>query len=204
MGEGSNGGIIFPPGTVRDPLPTLGILLMALADSRIQDCLFRTLNVHDNGVQQLTEPWSVATVLGLLPQFQTTGAYEDRAVLRIRTTDHRALKKRYEDLFLRNWPRIGLILHQKFGITSWEEIQYEGTHERRGFGPAYRTGDHRGGLKILLKNDRERVLGFFWMRGSGTEPVFRIMAEIESIDPADEAFLLELHRDLVEQADCGT
>jgi len=39
------------------------------------------------------------------------------------------------------------------------------------------------------------------MRGSGTEPVFRIMADIEGGSPADEEFLLAWHAGMVAAAD---
>ena len=39
------------------------------------------------------------------------------------------------------------------------------------------------------------------MRGSGTEPVFRILADIESSNPDDERYLINWQHHLVEEAD---
>jgi phosphomannomutase len=40
------------------------------------------------------------------------------------------------------------------------------------------------------------------MRGSRTEPVFRVMADVAA-EPSEERFLLEIHRDILHRADKG-
>jgi phosphoglucomutase len=47
----------------------------------------------------------------------------------------------------------------------------------------------------------DRAVGFLWMRGSGTEPVFRAVVDIEGDDPEAEAELLAWHRRMIETAD---
>ncbi len=49
----------------------------------------------------------------------------------------------------------------------------------------------RGGLKLLLKSGTAPV-GFIWMRESGTEPLFRIMVDIQGHNPGIESELLAL------------
>jgi phosphoglucomutase len=65
-----------------------------------------------------------------------------------------------------------------------------------------RFGDSgSGGLKIALIDASGTEAGFLWMRGSGTEPVFRIMADVRGGDQSLEALLLDRHAAMVRQAD---
>jgi phosphomannomutase len=94
-------------------------------------------------------------------------------------------------------------LARDYGIVSWREINYEGTGEVAGFGPGFRTGSERGGLKIIFSDQAGRDTDFIWMRGSGTEPVFRVLADSVGKDPARERTLLEWHRQMIREADTG-
>ena len=42
------------------------------------------------------------------------------------------------------------------------------------------------------------------MRGSGTEPIFRIMADIKGLSVEDEKYLVEWQGEMVRRADLGT
>ena len=44
-------------------------------------------------------------------------------------------------------------------------------------------------------------MAFFWMRGSGTEPVFRIMVDVRAADRSIEPDLLTILTGLVREAD---
>jgi phosphomannomutase len=59
----------------------------------------------------------------------------------------------------------------------------------------------RGGLKIVFSDKIGQDTDFIWMRGSGTEPVFRIMADAEGNDQERHDYLLAWQRDLVSRAD---
>ena len=192
MGEGSNGGNITPPSLVRDPLSTVGAMIK-LARSEAYDSWFRksSLPVPDG-----RDLWALVKAL---PAYVTTGAYEARAILSIRTANHDALKSAYEAIFPTAFEKEREWLEDRFGVVGYRVVNYEGTVERHG--PGNRTGDGRGGFKVELLDKRGRPRGFLWMRGSKTEPAFRIMADLAGGDPEDEAALLRLHAELVRAAD---
>ena len=179
LGEGSNGGNITHPATVRDPLNTI-ISIIKYAS--------------------LTgKSWE--EMIAELPQFQTTSTDDALAKMKIQCTDHGKLKLCYEDVFKAEWEAKKTELEQKFGITSWREINTIGTESYEGTGAEARKAGVKGGLKILFSNKEGKDIAFIWMRGSGTEPVFRILADIESANPADERYLIQWQHHLVEEAD---
>jgi phosphomannomutase len=221
LGEGSNGGNITHPATVRDPLNTLVSLLklLCLSGSPAAGPSERVdAGTAGKSTDTARSPWelwcskrgiepdpaarvTVAAALETLPPFVTTGAYEPEAKLRIRTNDHGLLKRRYEELFLEDWEQKKAGLLEKYGIASCREVNYEGTRSIEGFGPEYRSGRERGGLKIIFSNADGLDTDFIWMRGSGTEPVFRVLADCEGDDRERHDALLGWHRSLIERAD---
>ena len=52
-------------------------------------------------------------------------------------------------------------------------------------------------------NARQTPVAFIWMRGSGTEPVFRIMADIKGYDQAAEEYLVQWQGEMVRKADAA-
>jgi phosphomannomutase len=201
LGEGSNGGNITHPAAVRDPLNTIAsiIKLMTIPDLPGKPGLFG-IWCQRRG-RPAPESFVLADVIATLPAWVTTSAYEDRAILKIRTMDHALLKQRYEDIFVKEWDAKRAELNRRFGAVAWEEFNYEGTVESSGFGPAFRSGQARGGFRILFKDVDGAAKAMIWMRGSGTEPVFRVAAESQGIDPAGEAWLLDWHKDMIARAD---
>ncbi|MFW5801514.1 MAG: phosphatidylglycerol lysyltransferase, partial [Spirochaeta sp.] len=199
LGEGSNGGTILHPARIRDPLNTLVSLVKFLRLPPNQAGL-TPWKIWASRCGSETATADLAALLRSLPQYITTGAYEERAVLRGTTKDHAALKAAYEDLFLEYWQQRKNYLHDRFGFYTYKFFNTEGAEQRAGMGREYRSGDQSGGLTVLFKDDTGNPRGFFWMRGSKTEPVFRIMVDIDSNDPQDESDLFEDHRRLVEQA----
>jgi phosphoglucomutase len=202
LGEGSNGGNISHPSKVRDPLNTLGALVKMLTLLSTKD----KLGLYEIACQKLAqkpkEDFQIEDLLALIPKYITTSAYEDRALLQIRSKNHALLKSNYEDIFVRQgWPKQRDSLMEEFGIAAWEEINYEGQEERHGFGPPFRSGKEKGGLKILLKDRTGTALAYMWMRGSGTEPVFRVMVDVKGQNPFMEEFLLAWHVSMIQQAD---
>jgi phosphomannomutase len=184
LGEGSNGGTIIHPSEVRDPLSTVFAFLKLL---------YLPLNAGQ-------EPVSLSGVLAGLPEFLTLSASAGEARLNIRTQDHGVLKERYETIFLREWDKRKKYL-EGFGLVSWEELNHEGTLCRAGMGKLFRTKPERGGLTMLLKDRLGQPRAFLWMRGSGTEPLFRISVDVEGSDAGLFNYLLSWHTAMVLEAD---
>ena len=57
------------------------------------------------------------------------------------------------------------------------------------------------GLKILFKDAESKPVAFIWMRGSGTEPVFRILCDVKGADTEEEEALLEWETHMLAAAD---
>jgi phosphoglucomutase len=211
LGEGSNGGTIIHPSTVRDPLSTISAILKLLrlpgrngASSPLEIWLRKCGATTDAETGQTRRRSSdtgggattIAAVLATLPVFTTTGAYESRAILSAGVPDHGALKRAYEAVFAEAFARDRAYLLARYRFASWRAVQYEGIEERRGVGNRKSSGE-RGGLKMIFADDNGTDGGFVWMRGSGTEPVFRVLADIEGDDRTGEEALLDWHKKLI-------
>jgi len=206
LGEGSNGGNITYPASVRDPLNTLlsCIKLMALRDgNRIGDGegLFKIWCDRSEQPEAYSRNFTFPDILKTLPQFITTGAYEECAVLKIQETSQARLKDAYEKLFLDHWERDAETVFNPLEIFSWDEVNTEGIESRKGMGKQFRTGLETGGLKIIFSNRSGEETDYIWMRGSGTEPVFRVLADCKGADKEREKTLLRWHTNLVHKAD---
>jgi len=201
LGEGSAGGNITHPSAVRDPVNTILAVAKMLSISSVNDRsgLFEIWLRLSNQAEKYREDFTLADIIESLPPFVTTPVYNKDALLQIKTKDHAALKDRYKEIFLREWERRKEQLKQRFGICSWEAIAYNGTAQRRNLSRFGEAG--RGGLKILFFNGEGTETAFIWMRGSATEPVFRIMADAEGEDVAVERFLLDWQRKMIMEAD---
>lgn len=201
LGEGSNGGNITHPAAVRDPLNTVASIVKLL---RLKGGAGRP-GPFEAWCRRIGRPYSpdfeLTDVVASLPAFTTTSAYEDRALLKIRSLDHAALKAAYERHYAADWEARRSELARRFGVAGWREINYEGTREIIGFGPACRSGAQRGGLKIQFEDAAGQFVACLWMRGSGTEPVFRVAVDLRGDDAAGEAWLLEWQVDLIRRAD---
>jgi phosphoglucomutase len=100
---------------------------------------------------------------------------------------------------LREWEERKEFLKSRYGICGWEAAAYTGMEEKRNIG---RFGDAgRGGLKICFLNAAGIAVASIWMRGSATEPVFRIMADAEGSDKRFERDLIEWQRRMTAEAD---
>jgi len=208
LGEGSNGGNITSPSKVRDPLATLGAVLKLLLLRDADDPTIASSEglfhiwLRLSGRLGLWRPdFDMGDVIASLPAFATTSVFEPRAALRIAERDHAELKARYRDLFLRDWEERKTELIRRFGISAWRALATKGTAETE-VGEDF-AASGRGGLRILLLGAEGRPKGFLWMRGSGTEPVFRIMADIEGGRAVDEDWLLGWQTAMVREADAG-
>ncbi|MBN2651933.1 MAG: phosphatidylglycerol lysyltransferase [Spirochaetales bacterium] len=203
LGEGSNGGNITFPSAVRDPLDTIGALLklMVLKSTPETKGLFEIWCSRSNQMDLYKEDFSIKNMLATLPKYITTSAYENDAKVDIKTMDHAKLKAAYEEVFLEEWEEEKAKLRKKYNFYTYKVINYEGIHEKHGMGSQYRSGLERGGFKILFRDENGEFKAYMWMRGSGTEPVFRVMVDFKTTNIEDEKAILKWHTKLVKKAD---
>ena len=134
-----------------------------------------------------------------LPKYTTTGVSEPRAILKVKTLDHGVLKARFQKEFEKSFKKKASQLKKEFNIYSYSAIITNGTKETCDI-KDYSLSE-KGGLKIVWKNKEDQAVAFIWMRGSGTEPVFRIMCDVKGDNPKMEKDLLQWETELLEQAD---
>jgi len=201
LGEGSNGGNITHPSAVRDPLNTVCALLklLVLRGNEATQGLFR-IWLGLSGQEGSTKgDFSLADIIATLPSFVTTSVFEKDAMLKIATTDHAELKRRFQRVFLREWESKKVEMRSRHGFASWIAIANNGTRETRGIEDFGASGN--GGLKIQFLDSSNSPAGFIWLRGSGTEPVFRILADAKGNDARVERELLSWLTAMVLEAD---
>ena len=200
IGEGSNGGSIIYPSAVRDPLATLIGMVRLLRLPGVYRALAETMGLAgiNTGKWPEFEKVNLERIVSLLPVFSSTGLYEDKAMLKIGSADHDLLKRKYEEIFESQWQKNKKEFENSFTVTGYEFINYEGVNVVPG--PGNRSNGGLGGFKVRLLGCDGYEKAFLWMRGSRTEPVFRLMADVEG-GPQDEDKLLEIHRDILMQAD---
>jgi phosphoglucomutase len=208
MGEGSNGGNITWPASVRDPLATVSALLKVLlvrgGDGASQG-LYRIWLEKTGRGPEYRGDFSLGDVIASLPAWSTTSAFEAEAMLKIKSADHAALKARYRDAFLAAWRRDRAEFEKRIGAVSWEAFASKGSSESS-VGEDF-AASGKGGLRIAFSDATGKKVAFVWMRGSGTEPVFRVMADVGAFAcrtgsaDANQAWLLDWHRALVLEAD---
>ncbi len=191
VGEGSNGGIISYPCKVRDPMNTILSLVRLLSDEKLFQKVTRL---------QSSRP-SIALAIRSLEKRTITGSFFSKAKVSIKCEDHGVLKNAYEKLFIQSFSKRKDELFSKYGITSWSEEQTSGTSSSLGVGEEFRSPPFRGGLKILFHDEQGRITDFMWMRGSGTENIYRIMVDAQGDDNSRHDYLLSWHHSLVQAAD---
>jgi len=199
LGEGSAGGNITHPSAVRDPLHTVLALakLLSLRSTDGAPGLFELWCGASGRPGRYHPDFDLADVIASLPPFATTGAYSPEAVLNVINTDHGALKSRYQKIFLREWEERSPELKARYGIHRWEAAAYNGMEERKNLTDFGEAG--KGGLKIYLYDVQNKAIAWIWMRGSATEPVFRVMADAS--DRSIERDLIDWQRRMVMEAD---
>lgn len=193
-GEGSNGGNITFPSTVRDPINTVMTLVKMRAFGLHRHWALRsgsTLNA-DAGI---------AAVCASLPAFDTTATGEPRALLPLPAVDGAALMATYAHALQRAIPQALGILAPRFRATGWWIERSFGTQTVRIDPAAYHDPfGGRGGFKVVFADPTGTPRAFVWMRGSGTEAVFRVLADVEGDADGLEAELLGWHRHIIERA----
>jgi phosphoglucomutase len=201
LGEGSAGGNITHPSAVRDPINTvLAIVkLLSVRAAAGKPGLFEIWRRLSGQAGDYSDDFTLSGIIASLPKFVTTAAYSQKAVLRIKTDNHAILKDRYQKVFLREWEERKDELKARYGFCGWEAIAYNGQEERRGIRSFGEAGS--GGLKVAFRGGDGRETACIWMRGSATEPVFRVMADVEGPRVQAEEFLLDWQRRMIMEAD---
>ena len=205
LGEGSNGGNITYPESVRDPLNTifalLRLLVMSTDDEKSPNLFKIWCDANNLTNTHFSSNISISDILSTIPKYSTTGTQEERAIMHIKTTDHAVLKKRFQKEFETDWIVKKEMLKKKYGIVSYQAIATNGINEVKDITDYSVSG--KGGLKILFFADeaKKQPLGYIWMRGSGTEPLFRVLCDMKGLNPDGEYRLLNWERELIENAD---
>lgn len=200
LGEGSNGGNITFPASVRDPLNTVFAVLklLLLRGNKNKKGLFQIWLEVSGQEEKFTEDFSLNEIIKTLPEYQTTPVSEQRALLKILTDNHADLKREYQKIFLREWEKRKQSLEEKYGIISYKVFSTKGVIQNENSDDFGIFGS--GGLKIQFYNTDDLPVAFIWMRGSGTEPVFRIMADIKGISVEAETELVLWQAEMVKNA----
>jgi phosphoglucomutase len=201
MGEGAAGGNITYPSAVRDPIDTVFALvkiLTILSDTERKG-FFETWCELSKQSENFKSNFNLTDVSASLPAFTTTGSYSDDALLKVKTMDHSVLKNRYQEIFLREWEEKKAELKSRYNITSWESAAFVGMEEKRNLTHFGEAG--KGGLKVTFKHDDGSSIACIWMRGSATEPVFRVIADVEGTDKTMEKYFIDWQRKMVMEAD---
>ncbi len=201
LGEGSNGGNITYPAAVRDPINTVFSVIKLILFKDLFKLWCNLRGKEDLYKTNYIDEYGISDILSTLPPFTTTSAFDDQAIMKIKTNDHKVLKQKYEEIFLADWEKNADFLKDEFDIHSWKELNYEGQKEKLGFGMDFRSGLEKGGLKIIFSNKVGLDTDYIWMRGSGTEPVFRVLADCMGKNSKREEWLLKWHRSMIERAD---
>ena len=201
LGEGSNGGTITFPSSVRDPINTIFafIKLLTIKDTPEGKGLFH-IWCHLSGQEdKYKDDFTLSDVLETLPVYTTTGVSESRAILKISTMDHAKLKGNFQKVFENSFKNGADGLLKKYGISSYKCILTNATTEKVDAKDFSESG--KGGLKIQLFENSDKPSAFIWMRGSGTEPVFRIMCDVKGNNPDKEKDLLAWETKMLLEAD---
>lgn len=201
LGEGSNGGNITHPAAVRDPLNTVFALLklLIIRDEGGKKGLFHIWCSLSGQEDAYKENFDLTDIRATLPPFVTTSVYEPEAMLAIGTADHAVLKRKFQKVFLGEWDTARSGFLRDLGIESWQAICNNGTAETRGIEDFGLSG--KGGLKIQFFDGTGAECAYIWMRGSGTESVFRILADARGSDVKAERKLLAWLTAMVLEAD---
>lgn len=192
LGEGSNGGTITHPAAVRDPINTLFAIIKLMTIRELYSLWCRSIGIEEK------ENYTLTDILSSIPVYTTTGVSEPRAVLHIETKDHSLLKSRFQKIFKTQYDKKKAFLEEN-GIFNWECCITNGTKEVCGEKDFSKSG--KGGLKIKFYDRNSKPFAFIWMRGSGTEPVFRILCDVRGNNPYLEHRLLEWETEMLHEAD---
>ena len=193
LGEGSNGGCIIPPSLVRDPINTLFALLkFFLLKSENMTIFNHWLKAKK---EEKKEYFDFSDIVASLPHYSTTPVASERAILKCKIDDYRAFRKTFQKIFLNEWQEKNKKLKELKGILSYKAFGYVGK-ETIEITNDFSLTD-KGGFKIIFYGENDEKIAFIWMRASGTEPVFRIMADVKSACENDEKEFVEWEKKMI-------
>ena len=193
LGEGSNGGCIIPPSLVRDPMNTLFALLKFFLVKYDGLSLFNHWLKARN--EKVCEHFSFSDIVASLPCYSTTPVASERAILRCKIEDYKAFRTAFQKVFLSEWQGMCEDLKKSYGILSYKAFGYVGK-ETVELTDDFSLTD-RGGFKVIFYGENDERKAFIWMRASGTEPVFRIMADVKYAGEDDEIVFVEWEKKMI-------
>ena len=170
-----------------------------LPNGRVCSGMFKRWCEVSGNLDAYKDDFTLSDILETLPVYTTTGVSEKRAILKIKTADHGELKRKFQPLFEASWKKNLPIFKKKYGIYSYEAFTTNGIHENGNLTEFSLSG--KGGLKIVFKDFNNLPIAFIWMRGSGTEPVFRVMCDVKGDNKDLERLLLEWETRMLIRAD---
>ncbi|WP_031531026.1 phosphoglucomutase [Borreliella garinii] len=186
-GEGSNGGCIIYPSRVRDPITTLLSIVKLLKMKELYQIWCKLSKNY------YKEKYSLKDILNTTNFYSNVIVSSKKANLKnLKIENQEILKSNYENLLIKEIKRNKLF--QELSIVDYEIINYEGKIQSK-----IRTGDASGGLKVLLKTNKE-IVATLWMRISKTEPVTRVLSEVIYTKRNILLKLLEFNKRLIKRA----
>ncbi|WKC86789.1 phosphoglucomutase [Borreliella kurtenbachii] len=186
-GEGSNGGCIIHPSRVRDPITTLLSIVKLLKMKELYQIWCRLSKNY------YKEKYDLKDILNTTNFYSNVIVSSKKANLtNLKIENQEILKSNYENLLIKEIKSNKLF--QELSVVDYEIINYEGKRQSK-----TRTGDSSGGLKVLLKTDKE-IVATLWMRMSKTEPVTRVLSEVIYEKRHILFKLLEFNKRLIKKA----
>ncbi|WP_215540106.1 phosphoglucomutase [Borreliella bavariensis] len=186
-GEGSNGGCIIYPSRVRDPITTLLSIVKLLKMKELYQIWCKLSKSY------YKEKYSLKDILNTTNFYSNVIVSSKKANLtNLKIENQEILKSNYENLLIKEIKSNKLF--QELSIIDYEIINYEGKIQSK-----IRTGDASGGLKVLLKTNKE-IVATLWMRISKTEPVTRVLSEVIYTKRNVLFKLLEFNKRLIKKA----
>lgn len=186
-GEGSNGGCIIYPSRVRDPITTLLSIVKLLKMKELYQIWCKLSKNY------YKEKYGLKDILNTTNFYSNVIVSSKKANLtNLKIENQEILKSNYENLLIKEIKSNKLF--QELSIVDYEIINYEGKIQSK-----IRTGDASGGLKVLLKTNKE-IVATLWMRISKTEPVTRVLSEVIYTKRNILLKLLEFNKRLIKKA----
>lgn len=186
-GEGSNGGCIIYPSRVRDPITTLLSIVKLLKMKELYQIWCKLSKNY------YKEKYNLKDILNTINFYSNVIVSSKKANLtNLKIENQEILKSNYENLLIKEIKSNKLF--QELSIVDYEIINYEGKIQSK-----IRTGDASGGLKVLLKTNKE-IVATLWMRISKTEPVTRVLSEVIYTKRNILLKLLEFNKRLIKKA----
>ncbi|MBB6213356.1 phosphomannomutase [Borreliella californiensis] len=186
-GEGSNGGCIIHPSRVRDPITTLLSIVKLLKMKELYQVWCKLSKNY------YKEKYDLKDILNTTNFYSNVIVSSKKANLtNLKIKNQEILKSNYENLLIKEIKSNKLF--QELSVVDYEIINYEGKIQSK-----IRTGDSSGGLKVLLKTNKE-IVATLWMRISKTEPVTRVLSEVIYAKRNILHKLLEFNKRLIKKA----